>query len=138
MGYSAMQRHELEATIAARRATWSLIATPIDLARVIKIDKPALRVTYEVEELTKPGLAEKLATLKQHALARSRRDGRLARPTPAFPDRTDAVALINIHKKANNEREQTSSRSKIFRPPRFNICSFWPPGKGHPTTYSER
>jgi predicted GTPase len=39
-----------------------LIATPIDLARVIKIDKPNLRVTYEVEELTKPGLAETLAT----------------------------------------------------------------------------
>ena len=38
-----------------------LIATPIDLARVIKIDKPALRVTYEVEELTKPGLTDQLA-----------------------------------------------------------------------------
>jgi len=38
-----------------------LIATPIDLARVIKLDKPNLRVTYEVEELTKPGLAELLA-----------------------------------------------------------------------------
>jgi len=37
-----------------------LIATPIDLARVVKIDKPNLRVTYEVEELTKPGLAEML------------------------------------------------------------------------------
>jgi hypothetical protein len=28
---------------------------------VIKLDKPNLRVTYEVEELTKPGLAEMLA-----------------------------------------------------------------------------
>jgi hypothetical protein len=28
---------------------------------VIKLDKPNLRVTYEVEELTKPGLAETLA-----------------------------------------------------------------------------
>ncbi len=63
MGYSAMQRHELEATIAATPCDLVLIATPIDLARVIKIDKPAMRVTYEVEELTKPGLAEKLATL---------------------------------------------------------------------------
>jgi predicted GTPase len=63
MGYSAMQRHELEATIAATPCDLVLIATPIDLARVIKIDKPALRVTYEVEELTRPGLAEKLADL---------------------------------------------------------------------------
>jgi len=66
MGYSAMQRHELEATIAATPCDLVLIATPIDLARVIKIDKPALRVTYEVEELTKPGLAEKLTTLMTH------------------------------------------------------------------------
>ncbi|MGA8302001.1 MAG: cyclic 2,3-diphosphoglycerate synthase, partial [Terriglobales bacterium] len=63
MGYSAMQRHELEATIAATPCDLVLIATPIDLARVIKIDKPALRVTYEVEELTKPGLADRLAAL---------------------------------------------------------------------------
>ena len=71
MGYSAMQRHELEETIQATPCDLVIIATPIDLARVIKIDKPALRVTYEVEELTKPGLAEKLATLTQrheHAL----------------------------------------------------------------------
>ncbi len=71
MGYSAMQRHELEETIHATPCDLVVIATPIDLARVIKIDKPALRVTYEVEELTKPGLAEKLATLthlREHAL----------------------------------------------------------------------
>jgi len=69
MGYSAMQRHELEETIRATPCDLVIVATPIDLARVIKIDKPALRVTYEVEELTRPGLAEKLAALKhEHAL----------------------------------------------------------------------
>ncbi|MGD0414705.1 MAG: cyclic 2,3-diphosphoglycerate synthase [Terriglobales bacterium] len=61
MGYSAIQRHELEDTIRRTPCDLVLIATPIDLARVIKIDKPNLRVTYEVEELTKPGLAETLA-----------------------------------------------------------------------------
>jgi len=61
MGYSAMQRHELEETIRRTPCDLVLIATPIDLARVVKIDKPNLRVTYEVEELTKPGLAEMLA-----------------------------------------------------------------------------
>lgn len=61
MGYNAMQRHELEETIRNTRCDLVLIATPIDLARVINIDKPNLRVTYEVEELTKPGLAELLA-----------------------------------------------------------------------------
>ncbi len=61
MGYSAMQRHELEETIRRTPCDLVLIATPIDLARVIKLDRPNLRVTYEVEELTKPGLADLLA-----------------------------------------------------------------------------
>jgi len=61
MGYSDMQKHELEETIRRTPCDLVLIATPIDLARVIKLDKPNLRVTYEVEELAKPGLAELLA-----------------------------------------------------------------------------
>lgn len=60
MGYSSMQRHELEETIRRTPCDLVVIATPIDLNRVIKIDKPNLRVTYEVEELTKPGLTEVL------------------------------------------------------------------------------
>jgi predicted GTPase len=71
MGYSAIQRHELEQTIQRTPCDLVVVATPIDLARVIKIDKPTVRVTYEVEELTKPGLAERLATLtfrQEHAL----------------------------------------------------------------------
>ena len=61
MGYSAMQRHELEETIRQTPCDLVLIATPIDLTRVIKIDKPHLRVTYEVEELVQPGLSRLLA-----------------------------------------------------------------------------
>jgi predicted GTPase len=70
MGYSAIQRHELEETIRRTPCDLVLIATPIDLTRVIKLDKPSLRVTYEVEELTKPGLAETLANFtREHAPA---------------------------------------------------------------------
>jgi len=58
MGYSAMQRHELEETINRVPCDLVLVATPIDLARVIKLNKPSLRVTYEVEDLTHPGLVE--------------------------------------------------------------------------------
>jgi len=60
MGYSAMQRHELEETIRRTPCDLVVIATPIDLTQVIRIDKPNLRVTYEVEEITKPGLTELL------------------------------------------------------------------------------
>jgi predicted GTPase len=49
MGYSATQRHELEETIRRVPCDLVLIATPIDLARVIHIEQPTLRVRYEVE-----------------------------------------------------------------------------------------
>jgi predicted GTPase len=51
MGYCDRQRHELEQTIANTPCDLVLIATPIDLAKAIKIEKPALRVSYEVEEI---------------------------------------------------------------------------------------
>ena len=62
MGYSDLQRHELEETIRRTPCDLVLVATPIDLARIIKIDRPNLRVSYKVDELTKPGLADRLAT----------------------------------------------------------------------------
>jgi len=61
MGYSAQQRHELEETINRVPCDLVLIATPIDLARVIQINKPSLRVTYEVEEFSHPGLLDVLS-----------------------------------------------------------------------------
>jgi len=61
MGYSAMQRHELEETINRVPCDLVLVATPIELGHLVKLNKPSLRVTYEVEDLTHPGLAEILA-----------------------------------------------------------------------------
>ena len=61
MGYSDMQRHELEETIRRTPCDLVIVATPIDLERTIKIGRPNLRVTYAVEELTKPSLADCLA-----------------------------------------------------------------------------
>lgn len=58
MGYSAMQRHELEETINRVPCDLVLVATPIDLGHLVKLNKPSLRVTYEVEDLSHPGLAE--------------------------------------------------------------------------------
>jgi predicted GTPase len=58
MGYSETQRHELQETIRHVPCDLVLVATPIDLARVISIDKPWLRVTYEVEEIGRPTLRD--------------------------------------------------------------------------------
>ena len=58
MGYSDMQRHELEQTINRVPCEIVVVATPVDLARVISVNKPCVRISYEVEELTRPGLTD--------------------------------------------------------------------------------
>ena len=50
MGYGETQVAELEATIRAVPCDVVLIATPIDLGRLLEIDKPAVRVRYELSE----------------------------------------------------------------------------------------
>lgn len=69
MGYSDTQRHELEETIRRTPCDLVLVATPIDLTRVIKLDKPSVRVTYEADEVTKPGLIERIARFVEEQLA---------------------------------------------------------------------
>jgi predicted GTPase len=61
MGYGREQREELRETIARSDAELVLIGTPIDLRRVIELDKPALRITYRLEEIGEPTLASVLA-----------------------------------------------------------------------------
>jgi predicted GTPase len=60
MGYGAAQRRDLEATLERCDCDGVVVATPIDLQRVIHINKPATRVAYELEEISKPGLRELL------------------------------------------------------------------------------
>jgi predicted GTPase len=61
MGYGREQMSELEATINRSPADLVLIATPIDLGRLITIEKPAQRVRYELQEIGRPTLADLLA-----------------------------------------------------------------------------
>lgn len=58
MGYGAQQTSELEETINKTDADLVIIGTPIDLSRVLKIDKPFQRVRYELQEIGQPTLAE--------------------------------------------------------------------------------
>ena len=58
MGYGREQMEDLRETIARSDAEVVLIGTPIDLRRLIELDKPALRVSYRLQELDEPGLAE--------------------------------------------------------------------------------
>ncbi len=58
MGYSAEQLADLQATITATPADVVAIGTPIDLARLIEIDKPVVRVTYGIEDHGSPRLTD--------------------------------------------------------------------------------
>jgi predicted GTPase len=58
MGYSEVQRRELERTINRTPCDLVLVATPVDLVRLLRLNKPSLRVSYEIEERTRPGLRE--------------------------------------------------------------------------------
>jgi predicted GTPase len=60
MGYGDKQRADLEETIRNTPCDLVIIATPIDLSRVIKLDKPSRRVRYELQELGNPTVADVL------------------------------------------------------------------------------
>ncbi len=49
MGYGEKQVRDLEATVNAVDCDLVLVATPIDLTRLIKIDRPAMRIGYSLE-----------------------------------------------------------------------------------------
>ena len=60
MGYGNGQVKDLEATIAATPCDLVLIATPIDLRRVVKFTQPSQRVRYELQEIGQPTLLDVL------------------------------------------------------------------------------
>lgn len=60
MGYSAKQIKDLEKTINTTECDSVVIATPIDLRRIIKIKKPACQVQYELQEIGVPTIADVL------------------------------------------------------------------------------
>ncbi|MBW3589020.1 MAG: cyclic 2,3-diphosphoglycerate synthase [Actinobacteria bacterium] len=63
MGYSSEQRQDLEKTINSAGSDLVLIATPIDLRKLIEIDAPALKVSYELSEVGRPNLSDALAEI---------------------------------------------------------------------------
>ena len=67
MGYGSEQIADLEATIKATPCDLVLIATPIDLRSLLSFDIPAMRVSYELQELGEPTLETPLrAFVEQH------------------------------------------------------------------------
>ena len=60
IGYGKKQISDLEKTINKTKCDSVVIATPVDLRRFLKINKPSVRIQYELEEIGKPDLKEVL------------------------------------------------------------------------------
>ncbi|MDK2910914.1 MAG: hypothetical protein PWR20_2482 [Bacteroidales bacterium] len=75
MGYGDQQIKDLEATIEKTPADVVVIGTPIDLNRVIKINKPTVKVGYDLQEIGRPNLEEVLNEfLEKHNLVKNQGD----------------------------------------------------------------
>ena len=62
MGYGDQQVKDLETTINRTKCDAVVVATPIDLTRLIKIKKPTVRVSYSLQEIGSPDLNDVLET----------------------------------------------------------------------------
>jgi len=80
MGYGREQMDELEQTLNAMPADLVLAANPIDLNRILTLEKPVVRVRYELEELEPEADAPSLGDLLAPIVARARA-ARAATPT---------------------------------------------------------
>ena len=58
MGYGSAQVKDLETTINKTKCDLVMVATPIDLNRIIKINKPSVRVFYSLQEIGHPNLTD--------------------------------------------------------------------------------
>ncbi|HEY4491848.1 MAG TPA: GTPase, partial [Acidobacteriota bacterium] len=60
MGYGKKQMKDLEDTINRAECDVVVIATPVDLRKLVKLNKPAVRVTYELQTIGSPSLEDVL------------------------------------------------------------------------------
>ncbi|OIP04926.1 MAG: GTPase [Bacteroidetes bacterium CG2_30_32_10] len=71
MGYGDQQVKDLEKTIENTPCDVVVIATPIDLNRLVKINKPTVKIGYELQEIGKPDMPDVLCDfIKKHNLVK--------------------------------------------------------------------
>lgn len=67
MGYGEEQMSELARTLNAVDADVVLAGTPIDLTRVLALNKPVVRVRYDLERVSGPALRDLIAPVLERA-----------------------------------------------------------------------
>jgi predicted GTPase len=72
VGYSPAQLEALRLTLARASADLVIAATPVDLARLVSLDKPIIRARYDFAEASEPGLGSLIDGWLARLPARSR------------------------------------------------------------------
>ena len=71
MGYGEQQLKDLEETINNADCDAVIIGTPMDLTRIISINKPCTRVHYDLDEVGNPNLSDILKDfIQEHKLVK--------------------------------------------------------------------
>jgi len=73
MGYYPGQIRDLEKSVNQADCDTVIVATPVDLRRIIRLDRPSVRVTYELADLDPPLLRDRIDDF----LSRMRKGGRI-------------------------------------------------------------
>jgi len=98
MGYGGRQIKDLEETINAVPADLVLVATPIDLRRLITIKHESARVRYEMQEIGRPTLVDVLEPVLRRA------GGRVAKVAFAGPERLKRVGPVTVEGQEQQEQ----------------------------------
>jgi len=72
MGYGRKQIRELEKTINRIPCDSVIVGTPVDLGRYLKINKPLVRITYEIHTVEKPSIKEMVERFVKSRTTRKR------------------------------------------------------------------
>jgi predicted GTPase len=80
MGYGDRQIRDLEETLRRVDCDLVIVATPVNLRRIVKISQPTCRVTYELEETGSPNLTEVLRDFVAERLERTGTGTRIRKP----------------------------------------------------------
>ncbi|MFC1475235.1 GTPase, partial [Candidatus Zixiibacteriota bacterium] len=73
MGYGDQQVKDLETTINQVECDTVIIATPIDLTRIVKIKKPSVRIQYNLQEIGTPNLTTVLTDFAKSSKKKTRK-----------------------------------------------------------------
>jgi hypothetical protein len=111
MGYGKEQIKDLETTINKTKCDLVIIATPIDLSRLMKINKPTVRVAYNLQAIGLPNLIGILGDFTK-GMRRSRGRSKTRRTASSRSRAKARTKRKSVSKNRTAPKKRTKSRTK--------------------------